>query len=41
MFSKLGLQSGCNLARIGSIVPEKFDDRSLIMVDPKRTFNGL
>jgi hypothetical protein len=41
IFSKLCLQSGCNLADIGSLVLEKFDDHSLIMVHPKRTFNGF
>jgi hypothetical protein len=39
MFSKMYLQSGCNLADIASLVPEKFDDYSLIMVYPKRIFN--
>jgi hypothetical protein len=39
--SKLCLQSGCNLVGIGSLFPEKFDDHSLIMVHPKRTFNGF
>jgi hypothetical protein len=41
MFSKLWLQSGCNLAGVGSLIPETFDDHSLIMVHHKHTFNGF
>jgi hypothetical protein len=41
MFGKLFLESVCNLARIRSIVPEKFDDHCLIIFHPKRTVNGL
>jgi hypothetical protein len=37
MFSKLFLQSDCNLAGIDSLVPEKFDNHSLIIFDPKVT----
>jgi hypothetical protein len=39
IFNKLFLQSGCNLAGIDSLIPEIFDDHSLIIVHPKRTFN--
>jgi hypothetical protein len=39
MFGKLFLQSGCNLAGIGSLVPEKFDDHSLVILYLKRTCN--
>jgi hypothetical protein len=35
------LQSLCNVTSIGSLVPEKFDDYSLIMLHPKRAFNGF
>jgi hypothetical protein len=41
MFTKMYLKSVCNVASIGSLVPEKFDHHSLIMVHPKSTFNGL
>jgi hypothetical protein len=41
MFNKLYLQFSYNLAGISSLVPEKFDDHSLIIVNLKHTFNGL
>jgi hypothetical protein len=41
MFTKLFLQFGCNLASIDSFAPEKFDDHSLIILNPKQTVNGL
>jgi hypothetical protein len=34
MYGKLCLQSGCNVASIGSLALEKFDDRSLIILLP-------
>jgi hypothetical protein len=39
MFNKLDLQSDCNLAGIIALVPEKFDDHSLIILHPKRIVN--
>jgi hypothetical protein len=33
------LQSVCNVTSIGSLVPEEFDDHSLLILHPKRTFN--
>jgi hypothetical protein len=41
LFSKLFLQSGCNLVEISSLLPEKSDDHFLITVHPKRTFSGF
>jgi hypothetical protein len=41
IFSKLSLQSGCNLPDIGFLIPEKVDDHSLIILDPKRTGHGF
>jgi hypothetical protein len=41
MFGKLCLQSGCNLAGIGSLVPKKVDDYSLVILHPKQTSNEL
>jgi hypothetical protein len=39
MFTELCLKSGCNSAGFGSLVPEKSDDHSLIIIHRKRTLN--
>jgi hypothetical protein len=41
IFIRMFLKYGCNLARFDSFVPEKSDDHSLIMFDPKWTLNGF
>jgi hypothetical protein len=41
MFAELFLESSYNLANIGSLVPEKFDDDSLIILYPRRWINGF
>jgi hypothetical protein len=39
MFIKLCLKSVCNFVNADSLVPEKSDDHSLIILDLKRTLN--
>jgi hypothetical protein len=39
LFSKLCLQSVCNVVSIGSLFQEKFDDHPLIVLHPKRTLS--
>jgi hypothetical protein len=41
MFDKLCLYSVYNLASIRSLIPEKFDNHSLIILHQKRTVNGF
>jgi hypothetical protein len=41
MFTKLCLKSVCNVESIGSLVPEKSDDHSLIMLYAERPLNRL
>jgi hypothetical protein len=41
LIGKLCLQSDCNLAGFGSLIPEKFDDYPLIILHPKGILNGF
>jgi hypothetical protein len=41
MLSKLCLQSGCNLAGIGSLIPEKFDDHYWSFCSPNGPFTNF